>query len=194
MIRTLLALDGTLVRGALALILTAEDDIRVVGEVSDPAGIESAIGSQLPDVVVADLHLIGDRPTDEVGPCPLLVLADPRRPRGLSNLLGRHRPIGILGNDVAPKRVVDGVRRLSRGETIVDADLVVAAFNADSPLTERETAVLDIAANGSPVPEIATALGLAPGTVRNHLCRIMRKAGARTRIEAVRVARDAGWI
>jgi two-component system, NarL family, response regulator DesR len=193
LIRTLLALDGTLVRGALALILTAEEDIRVVGEVSDRTGIESAIDTQFPDVVVADLHLIGDRSTN-TGRCPLLVLADPRRPRGLSNLLGRHRPIGILGTNVAPKRVVDGVRRLSRGETVVDADLVVAAFNADSPLTERETAVLDIAANGSPVPEIATALGLAPGTVRNHLCRIMRKAGARTRIEAVRVARDAGWI
>jgi two-component system response regulator DesR len=193
-IRTLLALDGALVRGALALILTAEEDIRVIGEVSDRAAIEAAIDTQLPDVVVADLHLVGDAAPDVVGPCPLLVLADPRRPRGLSHLLGMRRPIGILGNDVAPRRVVEGVRRLSRGETVVDADLVLAAFNSDSPLTERETAVLDIAADGSPVTEIAKALGLAPGTVRNHLCRIMRKAGARTRIEAVRVARDAGWI
>lgn len=194
MIRTLLALDGALVRGALALILTAEQDIRVVGEVSHHTEVATAIGANLPDVVVADLHLLGDRIPELAGPCPLLVLADPRRPRVLANLFAATGSVGILGNDVAPHRVVEAVRRLSRGEPVVDADLVVAALNVATPLTERETAVLGIAAGGSTVSEIASTLGLAPGTVRNHLSRIMGKAGARTRIEAVRVALEAGWI
>jgi two-component system response regulator DesR len=109
-------------------------------------------------------------------------------------LRARSRIVGFLGNDVPPQRVVDGVRRLARGEPVVDAELVVAALNKESPLTARETEVLEIAADGSPVVEIAARVGLSPGTVRNHLSRIAGKTGARTRIEAVRIARDAGWI
>ncbi|MEH1016643.1 response regulator transcription factor [Micromonospora sp. CPCC 206060] len=194
MIRTLLALDGALIRGALALVLAAEHDIRVVAEVDRDDNLDQALWTQLPDVAVVDADLIAVDNPAPTGPCPLLVLADPRRPRGLYDLLCARRAVGILGNDVSPQRVVDGVRRLARGEPLVDADLVVAALGPTGPLTGREADVLDLAATGSPVSEIARRLSLSPGTVRNHLGRIKRKTGARTRIEAVRVAQNAGWI
>ncbi|GAB3979643.1 response regulator transcription factor [Plantactinospora veratri] len=76
----------------------------------------------------------------------------------------------------------------------MDADLVVAALSRDNPLTEREVEVLEIAAEGWPVVEIASKLSLSAGTVRNHLSRIAGKTGARTRIEAIRIARERGWI
>ena len=200
MIRTLLAVDGALIRGALAFVLTIEDDIDVVAELDRIEQVEPAIRSSRPDVAVVDSGLFGTgRPAESAPryehPCPVLVLVDPRRPRALSDALhARGRAVGFLGNDVTPQRVVDGVRRLARGEPVVDAELVVAALNQESPLTPRETEVLEIAADGSPVVEIAARVGLSPGTVRNHLSRIAAKAGARTRIEAVRIARDAGWI
>lgn len=194
MIRTLLALDGALIRGALALVLAAEQDIHVVAEVDRGDALDPAIWTQLPDVAVIDADLLDGENPSMVGPCPLLVLADRRRPRGLYDMLCARRTVGILGNDVAPQRVVDGVRRLARGEPVVDAELVVAALTSTGPLTGREADVLEMAATGSPVLEIASRLSLSPGTVRNHLGRIKRKTGARTRIEAVRVAQDAGWI
>jgi two-component system, NarL family, response regulator DesR len=200
LIRTLLALDGALIRGALAFVLTTEDDIDVVAELDRIEQVEPAIQLSRPDVAVVDSGFFGTgRPAESAPryehPCPLLVLVDARRPRALGGALrARSRIVGFLGNDVPPQRVVDGVRRLARGEPVVDAELVVAALNKESPLTARETEVLEIAADGSPVVEIAARVGLSPGTVRNHLSRIAGKAGARTRIEAVRIARDAGWI
>jgi two-component system, NarL family, response regulator DesR len=191
-IRTLLALDGALVRGALSLVLAAEDDISVVAEVDRGDVVKSTILARSPDVAVVDLALAEGLPA--AGTCPLLVLAEPRRAGNLHRMLTPSRAVGILGSDVPPQRVVDGIRRLSRGEAVVDAELVMAALSRDSPLTVRETQILDLTANGAPVAEVAGSLGLAPGTVRNHLGRIIRKAGARTRVEAVQVARDAGWI
>ncbi|MBL6277934.1 response regulator transcription factor [Micromonospora fiedleri] len=192
MIRTLLALDGALVRGALSLVLTAEADISVVAEVDRGDGLARLIRARRPDVAVIDLDLVGT--ANVAGWCPLLVLVDQRRARRLHRVLVPGRPLGILGRDVAPHRVLDGVRRLSRGESVIDVDLVMAALTRGSPLTSRETQILDLTAAGAPVAEVAQALGLAPGTVRNHLGRITRKVGARTRVEAVRVAHEAGWI
>jgi two-component system response regulator DesR len=200
LIRTLLALDGALIRGALAFVLTTEDDIDVVAELDRIEQVGPAIRSSRPDVAVVDFGLFdtgraAGSATRYDHPCPVLVLLDARRPRALDGaLLTRSRTIGVLGNDVPPHRVVDGVRRLARGEPVVDANLVVAALSMESPLTARETEVLEIAAEGWPVVEVAAKVGLSPGTVRNHLSRIGTKAGARTRIEAVRIARDAGWI
>ncbi|WP_428965626.1 response regulator transcription factor [Micromonospora fluostatini] len=194
MIRTLLALDGALVRGALALVLDAQHDIRVVAELDRGDRVRPVVREHRPDVAVVDLALLDGDVHAAVAACPVLVLADRRRARDLCDMLAEGRAVGILGTDVAPQAVVDGVRRLARGEPVVDADLVVAALAEASPLTGREAEILTLTAAGSPVGEIAAALGLSAGTVRNNLTRITRKCGARTRVEAVRIAREAGWI
>lgn len=200
MIRTLLALDGALIRGAMAFVLSTQEDIDVIAELDRCDRIAPAIRATRPDVAVIDLaryhaHEPPDHAACAEPPCPVLVLAEPRQSRALGHALRtRQHALGFLGNDVAPERVVEGVRRLSRGEPVVDADLVVAALNTRSPLTKRESEVLEIAAEGLPVTEIAHRLTLSPGTVRNHLARIAGKVGARTRIETVRIARAEGWI
>ncbi|MER6596212.1 response regulator transcription factor, partial [Micromonospora purpureochromogenes] len=129
-------------------------------------------------------------------PRALLVLVQQRRAARLGPVLAEHcRRIGFLSHDVAPGRIVEGVRQLADGQVVLDPDLVVAALEvAGSPLTPREREVLDVAAEGHPVRDIAERLVLSAGTVRNHLSRIMAKTGARTRLEAVRIARESGWI
>jgi two-component system response regulator DesR len=191
-IRALLALDGALVRGALSMVLAAEEDISVVAELDRGEALPPAVRTQCPDVAVVDLDFVDA--AGVAGQCPLLVLADRRCARSLHRVLEPGRPVGILSNDVAPQRVVDGIRRLARREPVIDGDLVRAALTEDSPLSSREKEILELTAGGAPVAEVARSLGLAPGTVRNHLGRITRKVGARTRVEAVRVAREAGWI
>ncbi|MBM0275213.1 response regulator transcription factor [Micromonospora tarensis] len=194
MIRTLLALDGALVLGALSFVLAAEEDIRVVAKVDSGDAVSAAVRAQRPDVVVADLDFVEGFEPGRLGPCPVLVLAHPRRARGLRGILCATRTVGILRSDAAPQRVIDGIRRLARREPVLDAELVVAALRPDGPLTSRETEVLKLTAAGAPVAEVAVSLGLTRGTVRNHLGRIARKVGARTRVEAVRKAGEAGWI
>ncbi|MFG1883860.1 response regulator transcription factor [Micromonospora sp. NPDC049102] len=194
MIRTLLALDGALMLGALSFVLAAEEDIRVVAEVDRGDAVPAAVHAQRPDVVVADLDLVEAAASGRLGLCPVLMLVHPQQARRLRGMLSPGRTVGVLRNDAAPQRVVDGIRRLARREPVVDADLVVAALHSDDPLSEREREVLTLTAAGAPVAEVAAALGLSRGTVRNHLGRIARKVGARTRVEAVRMAGEAGWI
>lgn len=199
-IRTLLALDGVLIRGALAFVLATHDDIDVVAEVARTEDIAPAMWAHRPDVAVVDHDLFdgsgrSDRETWPEQSCPVLVLASSRRARRLGKALRSRSPrIGLLGNDVAPDRVVEAVRRLYQGQPVVDGGLVAAALSAANPLTTREIEILEVAARGWPIAEIAAKLSLSPGTVRNHLSRIAGKVGARTRIESVRIAQEAGWI
>ncbi|MGN9906893.1 response regulator transcription factor [Phytohabitans sp. LJ34] len=195
MIRTLLILDGALVRGALAFVLSAQDDIHVVGEGDGGDDAAALIRSLRPDVVVTDLGVMAGERRTPCLPCPALVLASHKQARRLA-LAVRHQaqPCGFLGDQVAPQRVVDGVRRLARGEAVADARLAAAALNRKNPLTDREAEILEIAATGSPAKDIAARLHLSPGTVRNYLSRVVAKVGARTRIEAVRIAQESGWI
>ncbi|MGB2571067.1 response regulator transcription factor [Micromonospora citrea] len=208
MVRTLLALKGGLVRGALAHLLAAEDDIKVVGEAETPHEFRAALRAERPDVAVVDVdtltpehltELMSAEPTGSVradASTRLLVLIEQRRTARLAPVLAEHgRRIGFLSHDVPPGRIAEAVRQLAAGEVVLDPELVVAVLEmSDSPLTPREREVLDVAAEGHPVREIAARLALSAGTVRNHLSRIMAKTGARTRLEAVRIAREAGWI
>ena len=72
--------------------------------------------------------------------------------------------------------------------------MIVALRSGDTVLTDRECDVLRLAALGSTAKEIATSLCLSTGTVRNYLSKILNKLSARTRIEAIRIAQDSGWI
>jgi two-component system response regulator DesR len=91
--------------------------------------------------------------------------------------------------------LADGIRRVARGERVIDPDLVAAALETGtSPLTDRETDVLRQAGSGIPTDQIATRLSLSPATVRNYLSNAITKVGGRNRIDAIRIARNAGWL
>lgn len=202
MIRTLLAHRGNLARGALAFVLNAEDDIEVVAETERLEEIVEAAVRCRPDVTVLDFALIQPEAMPRLWAlrhslpgCNVLVLTEPRKARILEPAMAAETPrLGFLATDGPPGRLVAAVRKVACGEPVLDPDLVVSALRADPQLTPRETQVLSVAAGGAPVAEIAKQLRLSPGTVRNHLTRIIRKTGARTRIEAVRIAQDFGWI
>ena len=97
--------------------------------------------------------------------------------------------------DAPAATLADGVRRVAAGERVIDPDLIAAALETgSSPLTAREADVLRAAETGNPTELIATQLSLAPATVRNYLSNAITKTGARNRIDAIRIARDAGWL
>ncbi|WP_184541434.1 response regulator transcription factor [Streptosporangium becharense] len=201
MISVLIAEDMHLVRGAVAALLSAERDIEVVGEAGHGDEVVPECLRHRPDVALIDIGLPG---TDgltaarEIGrrlpSCRTVILTGLATPSALRAALdaGVH---GFIVKDSPAEQLAECVRRVAAGERVVDPELAVAALNARSnPLTERELEVLEAAAEGAPVGEIATRLSLSGGTVRNHLARILTKVGARTRVEAVRVAWESGWL
>ena len=102
---------------------------------------------------------------------------------------------GFLLKDAPAHELAEAVRRVVAGERVVDAGLAAAALaEGDNPLTAREREVLAGAREHGTVAELAGALHLSAGTTRNHLSAIMGKLGARSRIDAIRVAEEKGWL
>lgn len=200
MITVMLGLRGRMLRGALVSVLSRHDDLEVVGEYEQADDLLAAARRARPAIAVvspplpgaADLSaLCQDLPTRGV-----LVLLDRQAACGASLALARLSPrVGLMVTDSSLEELIGGVRRLARGEPVLDPVLAVAALNAEvSPLTVREREVLRLVMTGATAQEAARTLCLTTGTIRNHVSRILTKTGARTRIEAIRVAQDAGWI
>jgi two-component system response regulator DesR len=102
---------------------------------------------------------------------------------------------GFVVKDAPPEALADAIRRVMRGERVVDQGLAAIALAAgESPLTARERDVLAVARSGASVAEIAAKLFLSEGTVRNYLSTAIAKTAARNRIDALRIADERGWL
>ncbi|MEV6694764.1 response regulator transcription factor [Micromonospora sp. NPDC051196] len=201
MIRVVVAEEMSLLRTALCVALSSEDGIEVVAEVAAAGKLPDVVRQHRPDVVLVDLASDVSPPVEVVaqiaGAAPgTAVLGMGRRwsPAMVGDLLaaGAH---GLIGMDAPVEALVEAVREVAAGGRVIDAEVAVTALRPPrSPLTRREMEVLRVAAEGLPLKEIARRLFLAHGTVRNHLSAVMRKTGARNRMEAVWHARRHGWF
>jgi two-component system response regulator DesR len=103
--------------------------------------------------------------------------------------------VGFVVKDAPAEALADAIRRVMRGERVVDPALAVATLAAgESPLTARERDVLIATRSGAQVAEIAAKLSLSEGTVRNYLSSAIAKTATRNRLEALRVAEERGWL
>ncbi|MFG2357903.1 DNA-binding response regulator [Streptomyces sp. NPDC048521] len=199
--RILLAEDVQMVRGALAALLELEEDLFVVASVSRGDDIVPAALETRPDVAVLDINLPGmDGLTaaqelhHKLPSCPTLILTSFGRPGLLRRALAAHVQ-GFLLKEAPPAQLATSVRAVAAGRPAIAPELLLDAWNhQDNPLSAREAEVLQHAARGADVVEIATSLCLSQGTVRNYLTSIVCKLGARNRIDAVRIAYEEGWV
>lgn len=201
MIKVLIAEDMHMIRGALVALLSLEDGMQVVAELDRGDEIVPAALRTRPDVAVLDIDLPGldglsaaEQLHEQVPECRTLVLTGLSRPGTLLRALKVHVR-GFIVKDAPAATLADGIRRVGAGERVIDPELVAAALETGtSPLTARETDVLRAAADGVSTEQIGARLSLSPATVRNYLSNSIAKVGARNRIDAIRIARDAGWL
>ncbi|SEQ65860.1 two component transcriptional regulator, LuxR family [Lentzea xinjiangensis] len=201
MIRVLLAEDMHMVRGALIALLNLEPDIEVVAEVSSGDKIVPTARQHSPDVCVIDIDLpildglsAASKIRETMPQVRTLMLTSLGRPGTLRRALAA-RVDGFLLKDAPPSELADAIRRVNAGERVVDSQLALAAWDrGECPLTDRELEVLRMAANGADAPDIAVALSLSVGTVRNYMTTIMTKLNGRNRVDAIRIADEAGWL
>jgi two-component system, NarL family, response regulator DesR len=201
MIRILLAEDQHMVRGALAALLALEPDLEVVAQVAAGDKVVPAALKAQPDVALLDIEMPGmdgieaaERLHAELPDCRVLILTTFGRPAYLRQAMEAGAS-GFLVKDAPAERLADAIRRATRGQRIIDPELAAAALQkGSSPFTPREREVLEASEDGSPIAEVARRLFLSEGTVRNYLSSAIGKTGARNRIEALRLAREKGWI
>jgi two-component system, NarL family, response regulator DesR len=201
MIRVLIAEDQAMVRGALASLLSLEDDIEVVAEVERGDEVLPTARARETDVALLDIEMPG---LDGIAVAAELARELPRTRSLILTTFGRpgylRRAIesgaaGFLLKDAPAEELADAIREVSTGGRVIDPGLAAAAIaDGVSPLTERERDVLRAAIQNATAAQIAAAIHLSEGTVRNYLSAAIRKLGARNRAEAVRLAEEKGWL
>jgi two-component system response regulator DesR len=200
-IRVLIAEDQSMVRGALRALLELEEDVVVVAEVGRGDAVVAAAREHRPDVALLDIEMPGGDGIEaaralatDVPGCRAVILTTFGRP----GFLRRAMEVGAAGflvKDAPVAELAQAIRAVMAGERVIDRDLAAAALAVGAtPLSDREADVLRAAADGATVADIATRLFLSEGTVRNYLSSAIGKTGARTRVEAARVAEEKGWL
>jgi len=201
MIRILIAEDQTLVLGALSALLRLEPDFDVVGGAADGRAALALCERLLPDIVLIDIempHMTGLELAQGLVQrklaCRVVVVTTFAR----SGYLRRAMEAGVRGyllKDAPVDALAAAIRVVHGGGRAIAPELALESWNSGSdPLTERERQVLRLAGEGRSSSEIARQVHLSEGTVRNYLSEAIRKLGAGNRVEAYRLARDAGWL
>lgn len=200
MIRVLIADDEAMIRSALAALLRLEDDIDVIGECSDGTQAMAMAEKLEPDVCVLDLEMPGldgvevaERLRRSIS-ARCVVVTRHARPGVLRRALASG-VAGFLPKSRSADEVAEVIRRVAAGARYVDPEVAADALSDQrSPLTGRELDVLRAGRRGETTGQIARALSLAPGTVRNHISAVLTKLQVATRQQAVLMAEEQGWI
>jgi two-component system response regulator DesR len=200
-IRVLLAEDQAMIREALAALLSFEDDIEVVAQVGRGDEVVRAALESKPDVALLDIEMPGmDGLTAAaelrrlIPGTKVVILTTFGRPGYLRRAMESGVSAFIVKDSPADK-LAQTIRKVLDGQRVIDPDLAAAALaEGTSPLTPRERDVLAAATEGATIAEIAGKVYLSEGTVRNYLSACIQKAGARNRAEALRIARERGWL
>jgi DNA-binding NarL/FixJ family response regulator len=214
MTRVLIVDDQTLVRQGIRSLLALAEGIEVIGEAADGVEALERIEALAPDVVLLDLRMprldgIGvlEALRDRADATPCLILTTFDDDAALLAGLGAGAK-GYLLKDVSLQHLTDAIRALAQGRTMITPALTERVLRglrslggggddaalAPEPLTERETEVLRLMAGGYSNKEIARALGVAEGTVKNHVSSVLSKLGVRDRTRAVLKAVDLGLL
>ena len=213
MIRVCLVDDQTLVRQGIQSLLELVDDIDVVAEASDGEEAVHVIRDSRPDVVLLDVRmprmsgldvLLALRTSHELPPTIILTTFDDQAVvlEGI-----RRGAKGFLLKDVSLEQLVNAVRTLAAGGTLIQPAITerivrsieqvgndFPSLESPDPLTEREIEVLRLLTGGHSNREIAEALHVAEGTVKNHVSNILSKMGVRDRTRAVLKALEQGYV
>jgi two-component system response regulator DesR len=201
MIRVLIAEDQAMFRTAIKRLLEMEGDIEVVAEVSRGDQVVDAAVEHKPDVALLDIEMPGIDGLTAAGQlakrlpeCRSLIVTTFGRPGFLQRAL-QSGAAGFVLKDAPAEALAGAIRRCAAGDKVIDPGLAAAAMKLGaSPLSVREREVLLATTSGASVEQIAEALHLSDGTVRNKISSAISKLGARNRADAVRIADDNGWL
>lgn len=201
MLNILVAEDAAMIRGALVALIELEPDLKVVAEVDKDSEILPTALLYQPDVAIIDVDQPGfDGLTaatqlhGRLPSCRTLILTSLGRPGLLRAVLAASAG-GFILKDAPPSQLAAAIRNVASGRQAVSPDFVVPTWSSSSvPLSPREHSVLRLAGDGAEPAEIATAMHLSIGTVRNYLTTIVAKLHARNRVDAIRKAYDIGWL
>ncbi|QUG39952.1 response regulator transcription factor [Psychrobacillus sp. INOP01] len=198
MIRIVIAEDQRMVLGALGSLLDLEEDMEVVGKANNGEEVLKLIEQLQPDICIMDIEMpikSGLDAAEELkeNDCKVIILTTFAR----SGYFERARKAGVNGyllKDSPSEELANSIRVIMDGRRIYAPELVDMAYEEENPLTDRESQVLGLIANGKNTKEIANELFITTGTVRNYISVILDKLDVGNRIEAISRFKEKGWF
>jgi two-component system, NarL family, response regulator DesR len=200
-IRVLIAEDQALLLGAMAALLGLEDDLDVVGKAANGQDALALCAALAPDIVLTDIEMplmtgleLAAALAEARSPCKVMIVTTFARAGYLRRALGAGVR-GYLLKDAPADALAAAIRTVHAGGRAIAPELALESWGGgEDPLSERERQVLRLAGEGKSSGEIAKLVFLSEGTVRNYLSEAISKLKAGNRVEAFRLARDAGWL
>lgn len=199
MIRIVIAEDQRMLLGALGSILDLEEDMEVVGKASNGEEAMNLVNQLHPDICITDIEMpvktgldVAEEIKNKGIQCKVIILTTFARP-GYFERARKAEVGGYLLKDSPSEELANSIRIIMDGRRIYAPELVDMAFEEENPLTERETQVLGLIADGKNTKEIAHQLFLTNGTVRNYISVILDKLDVSNRVEAIVRFKEKGW-
>lgn len=200
MIRVVIAEDQGMLLGALGMLLDLEEDISVVGKATNGEVALALIEKLQPDVVLLDIEMplksgldVAEQVKQKNIKTKVMIVTTFARP----GYFERAMKAGVSGyvlKDSPIETLTDMIRDVMQGKQAISPELAIDLFYQKSPLTNREKDLLLLIEQGKTSKEIADTLFLSEGTVRNYTSRILEKLHAQNRTEAVKIAKEKGYI
>jgi len=201
LINILIVEDQSLIRDAIASLLALEDDIEIVGKCSNGEEALTYLASHdAPDIVLSDIEMpqmsglvLAAAMKEQRCPCKLIFMTTFAK----TGYVKRALTLGAKGfvlKEADSDYLLDAIYKVHAGERIIAPELALMALDDNNPLTDKECAALKLASDGVKTHDIATALFLSEGTVRNYLSEAISKLDATNRVDAARIALQKGWL
>jgi len=189
-----------MLRGALSSLLDLEEDLEVIGQASNGEEALTMIQKLKPDVCLMDIEMpiksgleVAEELKNIDSLCKVIILTTFARP-GYFERAVQAGVYGYLLKDGSSDELANTIRQAIKGKREFAAELMIGSVRTKSSLTERELEILQLIAVGKTSKEIARALFLSQGTVRNYTSELISKLHAKNRVEAIAIAKENGWI
>lgn len=193
--------DQSLVRDAIAMLLSLEDDLEVIGKCSNgQEAIHFLENNSAPDIILSDIEMpkmsgldLAVHVASHHTASRVVLMTTFAKP----GYIKRAMSVGVKGfvlKEADSDYLIASIKDVIAGKVVISTELALMALDDNNPLSEKEMSALKLASEGMKTHDIASALFLSEGTVRNYLSEAISKLNATNRIDAARIAQQKGWL
>lgn len=193
--------DQSLIRDAIAMLLSLEDDLTIAAKCSNgQEAIKYLSDHPAPDIILSDIEMplvsgldLAAHVTEKFLSTKVVLMTTFSKPGYIKRALS----LGVKGfilKESDSDYLIDAIHKVSAGEKVISTELAIMALDDNNPLSQKEMAALKLASDGLKTQDIAQSLFLSEGTVRNYLSEAISKLDATNRVDAARIAKQKGWL
>ena len=193
--------DQSLVRDAIAMLLSLEDDLTIVEKCSNgKEAIDYLNDNPAPHIILSDIEIalvsgldLAAHIAKQSLNTKVVLMTTFSKPGYIKRALS----LGVKGfilKESDSDYLIDAIHKVSAGEKVISTELAIMALDDNNPLSQKEMSALKLASEGLKTQGIAQSLFLSEGTVRNYLSEAISKLDATNRVDAARIAKQKGWL